>query len=156
MNDLQKNTVSVLNSLIETNEDGHQGFLQASEHVDTPELKSTFSTFATRRANFAAELRDQVRTLGGEPASTEGTTGGTIHRGWISLKEALTSKNAEAVLSECERGEEHALEQYKDALESDLPANVRPIVERQMRTIRESKSEISSLESKFDDKSWSS
>ena len=155
MNDQQQNTVSVLNSLIETNEDGHKGFLQASEHVNTPELKSTFNSFATRRANFAAELRDQVRTLGGTP-SEEGTTAGSVHRGWISLKEALSTQDAEAVLEECERGEEHALEQYRDALESELPANIRPVVERQMSTIREAKSEISQLEEKFDDNTWSS
>ncbi len=154
MNDLQKNTVSVLNSLIETNEDGRKGYMEASEHVNTPELKSTFGALATRRANFATELRSQVRTLGGEPESTEGTTGGKVHRGWINLKEALTSRDPEAILEECEKGDEHALEQYKEALDSGLPTTVRPIVERQMSTIRETKEKISSLESKFDDNTW--
>ena len=154
MNDLQKSTVSVLNSLIEANENGRLGYQQASENVQEPTLRSTFGQFSQQHASFAEELRSEVRALGGDPEGREGSIGGSIFRGWISLKDALSSHDAEAVLEECERGEERAVEQYEDALGSELPANVRSLVERQCNSLRETKSRISALETRFDDDAW--
>lgn len=156
MNELQKETVSVLNNLIETNENGRLGFQQAADRVNESTLKSTFGTLAQQHATFAEELRSEVRSMGENPEGREGSVGGSLHRGWISLKDALSAKDAEAVLEEVERGESHAVEQYEDALQKELPANVRSTIERQCDSIRESKNHFSSLEKRFDDDNvWS-
>ena len=154
MNDMQKSTVSVLNTLIEANENGRLGYQQASENVREGSLRTTFGQLSQQHASFAEELRSEVRSLGGDPEGREGSVGGSLFRGWISIKDALSSRDAEAVLEECERGEERAVEQYEDALEKELPANVRSLVERQCNSLRETKSRISSLESRFDDDAW--
>jgi uncharacterized protein (TIGR02284 family) len=54
-----------------------------------------------------------------------------LHRGWISVREAVTDRDDKAILEECERGEDYAKAQYKKALQQDLPENVRAVVARQ-------------------------
>ncbi len=145
MNDLQKETVSVLNHLIEICEDGCQGYRQAAEHIDHPGLSRTFSKYSQQRAEYAAELRDQVRRMGGEPEDG-GTVTGALHRGWTSLKTALAGDNLESVVTECEREEDRVLEEYKDALEKQLPTDARALVEKQYYGVKEGHDEMRSLE----------
>lgn len=150
MNEMQKKTVSVLNDLIQTVEDGREGYRQASENVESPEIRSMLSEYSSRRAGFAATLREEVRSLGGEPEQ-EGTVAGSLHRGWISLKETLSSNDDEAVIAECCRGEEHAIEQFGNALENnDLPAPTRSTIEGQKREIEQARARMESLERTLD------
>ena len=121
---------STLNELIETSKDGEQGFRKAAQDARDPQLKSLFGACAQRCADGARELQQIVRANGGDP-ERRGSVAGALHRGWISLKESLTNRDDKAILEECERGEDYAKAQYKKALEQDLPADVRTVVERQ-------------------------
>jgi uncharacterized protein (TIGR02284 family) len=89
-------------------------------------------------------LRDEVRRLGGEPAEA-GSITGSLHRGWMGLKAALTGDDDRAILDECERGEESALAAYRAALGVDMPAAVRTSVERQFAEVREAHQHIRGL-----------
>jgi uncharacterized protein (TIGR02284 family) len=60
----QKETISMLNSLIETLKDGQEGFKQAAEGVAYSQLKSLFNEYSRQRSRFASELQNQVETLG--------------------------------------------------------------------------------------------
>ena len=131
---MASNVESTLNELIETSKDGENGFRKAAQDARNPELKSLFSTCATRCADGAKELQQAVRASGGDPEKT-GSVAAAIHRGWINVKEALTTRDDKAILEECERGEDYAKAQYKKALEQDLPANVRAIVQRQYQGV---------------------
>lgn len=150
MNDLQKTTVSVLNKLIETCEDGSAGYRQAAENIEDSRLSSRFGQYAQQRSEFAAELRQEVRSLGGEPEE-DGSTAGALHRGWINLKSALATQDAEAVVAECERGEDSAVESYRDALDSELPNNIRSVIERQYSGVKEAHDRMRSLEIALED-----
>jgi uncharacterized protein (TIGR02284 family) len=141
-----KNTeiVSVLNDLIETSEDGIQGFKTASESVENPSAKALFASRLPNIQRGLAELKAEVRRLGGDPDNS-GTVGGALHRGWINLKAAVTGKNEDAIVAECERGEEHAAHVYEDALQKDLPMDTRAIVERQYRGVIENLERVRAL-----------
>src|ERR687886_1298407 len=104
----------------------------AAEAVKSGEAKAVFSTRVKLIERAAAELQAEVRRLGGDPEK-RGSVAGSLHRGWMNLKSAVTGKDDEAIIAECERGEETAVQSYEDALEKDLPADVRAIVERQYR-----------------------
>ena len=54
-----------------------------------------------------------------------------MHRGWLSLKDALTGDDAGAVLKAAATGEDHAVSEYEKALEMDLSAGFREVVARQ-------------------------
>lgn len=137
--------VATLNGLVETCKDGANGFRTAADGVEDASLKRLFSSYAEQRAQFAAELERLVTSLGGDPADT-GHIAGAVHRGWISLKSAITGKDDAAVISECERGEDFAKERYQSALEKALPADVRAAVERQYMQVKEAHDHVRSLE----------
>ncbi|WP_191831101.1 PA2169 family four-helix-bundle protein [Pseudomonas fluorescens] len=145
-----KDVISVLNELIEFSKDGEKGFKTSAEDVKNPELKSYFVQRAGECAIAAAELQQQVRALGGDP-ETSTSVSGDLHRGWVNLKSMLTGKDEEAVLNEVERGEDHALKAYKDALEklAKLPlaagSEVIPMVERQYHGVQRNHDQVKAL-----------
>jgi len=136
--------VSVLNDLIDTCEDGIHGFKTASEAVANPTAKAVFVSRLPNIQRGESELKAEVRRLGGDP-DDRGTVAGALHRGWINLKAAVTGKNEEAIVMECERGEEHAAHAYEDALQKDLPADTRAIIERQYRGVIENLDRVRAL-----------
>ena len=140
----RNDTISVLNGLIETCRDGQYGFQEAAEYVTRPDLKEFFNATALERARFVGELQQEVRSLGAEP-DNEGSTAGTLHRAWIDIKGTLTGKDDENILAECERGEDSAVETYKDALLEDLPVNIRSTIELQSFAIRRTHDHVKDL-----------
>jgi uncharacterized protein (TIGR02284 family) len=137
--------ISTLNNLIETCKDGENGFRTAADGVKNGELKTLFLTYSQQRAQFAAELQAEVRTLGGDPEDT-GSVAATLHRGWINIKSTVTGEDEGAIISECERGEDSAVKNYKEALNENLPAGVRSIVERQYAQVKEAHDRIRAME----------
>lgn len=140
-----RDTVSTLNGLIETCKDGENGFRTAAEAIQDPSLRRLFESYSGQRAEFASELQTEVRRFAEEPAES-GHIAGTLHRGWLNLKAAVTGKDEGAIISECERGEDVAVRNYQEALESDLPTDVRAIVERQFLQVKEAHDHVRSLE----------
>jgi uncharacterized protein (TIGR02284 family) len=139
------NVISTLNGLIETCRDGQNGFQTAAEGVTNSELKTLFHGYSQQRARFVGELQTEVRRLGGDPENM-GSVAATLHRGWINIKSAVTGKDESAIIAECERGEDSAVSAYRDALDEDLPANVRAIVDRQYADIKQAHDRIRALE----------
>ncbi len=127
--------IANLNGLIETCRDGQEGFRTAAAGVKSAELRELFERYSHQRASFADELQDEVRRIGGEPEQT-GSLVGSLHRGWMGLRAAVEGDDDRGVVSECERGEEAALADYRAALGADLPAAVRSIVERQFAEVK--------------------
>ena len=137
--------ISALNRLIETCRDGQEGFKTAAGGVRSAELKSLFHEYSQQRARFVGELQQEVRRMGGE-AEDAGSVSAALHRGWIGLKSALTGEDDGAILTECERGEDAAVASYRSALGTDLPANVRGVVERQFSEVKQAHERVRSLE----------
>ena len=125
-----KDVISTLNDLIETCKDGEKGFRVCAEDIARPELKTLFSQRAGECAQAAQELQAIVIRLGGDPEDST-SMAGDLHRRWVDIKAAITGKSDEAVLNECERGEDVAKRSYHKALEKTLPEDIRQGVQRQ-------------------------
>ena len=82
----------------------------------------------------------------GGKAEDSGTVAGAVHRGWVSVRDALSGTTDQAILDECERGEDVALSRYRKALKhGELPATVREVVERQMAGVQANHDQIKAL-----------
>jgi uncharacterized protein (TIGR02284 family) len=136
--------VSTLNDLIETSKDGEEGFRTCAEDISDAQLKTMFASRSQECAKAALELQEQVRALGGEPEKSSSMSG-TLHRRWIDIKSAITGKDDVSILNECERGEDVAVKSYRQALEKDLPASIRTIVQRQFDGVMRNHDQVKAL-----------
>ena len=141
----QQEVISTINNLIETLKDGQEGFKQAAEGVKDPQLKSLFNDYSQQRSRFATELQSQARSLGEPEPGTSSTAAGALPRSWINLKSAVTRGDDHAILAECERGEDSAVEEYKKAIDQNLSAQLREIVSRQYSEIKNTHDRIRNL-----------
>jgi len=136
---------STLNELIQTCKDGENGFRAAAESVEDSNLRHLFESYAQQLAEFAAELQLEVRRLAEDPVEI-GHVGAALHQGWLDLKAGLTGRDEAMVIAECERSEDVAVQVYRKSLDSDLPNDLRMIVERQFLEIQQAHDHIRSLE----------
>jgi uncharacterized protein (TIGR02284 family) len=138
-------TAATLNELIHTSKDGENGFRAAAESVEDSNLRHLLESYAQQRNEFSAELQQEIRRLAQDPVDS-GHAAAALHRGWMEIKAGLAGRDEAAVIAECERGEDEAVRSYQKALESDLPSDLRVIVERQYREVKDAHDHIRSLE----------
>ncbi len=121
--------VDVLNDLLESSRDGEYGFHASAEHAESGELKGIFQRHSRECA--------------------AGSVSGALHRGWVSVKTALSTSDDKAVLEECERGEDAAVARYRKALKANLPADIRALLERQSQGAQRNHDEVRALRDGF-------
>lgn len=139
-----ENNIEVLNDLIETSRDGVEGFRKCADDARDPSLKQYFTDRARSCEEAVRTLSEKVRSLGGDP-DTGGTTTGALHRLWIDFRTAFTNNDNLAVLEECERAEDIALEAYQQALEEDMSEDVRTLVTEQLEGVKKNHDRVRQL-----------
>jgi uncharacterized protein (TIGR02284 family) len=112
-----KKSISVLNVLIEINNDRIEGYLTASKETKEGDLISLFEQFAETSHVNRVDLVTEVRKLGGTPDESTKATG-KLFRLWMELKTLVTGNDLDAILGSCEFGEDAALEAYSHALQN--------------------------------------
>jgi uncharacterized protein (TIGR02284 family) len=138
----------VAKDLVETLKDGERGFAAAAEKLrdsDHPEWATMLQRLSEQRARFGRE----IVALGhqyGEDVDESGSATAALHRGWISLKDALTGDDAGSVLGAAVTGEDHAVSEYDRALEQDLSAGFRDIVSGQHAAVVAARDEVKALQ----------
>ena len=142
---LPEEAVSTLRRLTETCRASAQGYRTAAEALRDPALERLFLTYARQRREFAAELEDEIRRLGGTPPRGGGVLG-ALRRAVINLRAAVSNPDERAILLEATRGEDAARTAYEWALASPLPAEVRTVIERQAWRVREAGERLRDLE----------
>jgi len=140
--------VSVLNDLIQINNDrvvGYEKAIQEAKDLDV-DLKTLFGKFADQSRKFTAELTNKVTELGGEP-DTGTTNSGKIYRVWMDVKATFSGHTRQAVLENCEFGEDAAQKAYKMALASDadIDTETRQLITDQQSKLKEGHDTIKKL-----------
>jgi len=138
-----RDVVATLNDLIQTCKDGQAAYRSAADHVGDADLQALFDSFALQRNQFINDLQAAVRYFGGNP---DADGNGSLQRGWVNLKARLTGGDEKAILAECARGEHAAVQNYEDALQEQLPAEVVPLMEYQYWQLREAFDRLQALE----------
>jgi uncharacterized protein (TIGR02284 family) len=143
------NDERVASQLVKTLENGRAGFEQAAERVGDAgrqDIAERFRAFSAERASMAAEL-ETLAAAYGDDVDARSTVPGALHRGWMAIKDALTGDDIAAVIRTAEQGEDHALEEYTDAIGDDISPEFRAILERQQSTVKSAHDYVRSLES---------
>lgn len=137
--------IDTLNKLIETSKDGEYGFRTSAEYLKSADTRQLFLRRADECRDAAAELQALVTQLGGT-AEDGGTAAGAVHRGWVSVKGTLAGYSDKTILEETERGEDVALDRYRNALESNaLTPAVRTVIERQLEGVKRNHAQVRAL-----------
>jgi uncharacterized protein (TIGR02284 family) len=139
-------TIATLSDLLAVTGDGERGFMACAEHAHADALKTMFVSRASRHATAATQLRELIVQLGGDPGA-RGRSLGVTRRGWVNLHAAMTQNTDDALVNECEHGEDHALEVYRNALDDHLPEFVRQVVLRQFEVMMSDHDQIRVLRS---------
>ncbi len=138
----------VAKELVETLKDGERGFTSAADKLrdsDHPEWATLLQRLAQQRKDFCREIVDLGHEYG-DDVDESGSVAATLHRGWISLKDALTGDDADKVLAAALTGEDHAVSEYEKALEADLSAGFREVVLRQHAAVVAARGEVKALQ----------
>lgn len=144
---METNT-GLINNLIETLKDGEAGFHAAAEDVTNPELKSIFERYSAQRKTFSSELQSLVVREGEKPETT-GSIAAVAHRGWMSVKSTVSSREDSAILEECERGEDSAVSTFEDAVKAGDLGVASEKVNRQSIEIRKAHDHMRSLRDQY-------
>lgn len=131
--DSEKNSEveSVVKGIINVLQDGQKGFADIGEHIKDDTLKRYFLAESLKRANFRAELENELHRHGVRDVHEEGTTTGAIHRAWGTLKGKIMDVSDHELLATAEQGEDVAKKTYKEALEKELPLPLRQLISEQ-------------------------
>ena len=133
--------------LVETLKDGEKGYATAADKLrdsDRPEWAATMQRFSEQRAGFWREIVEMGHEYG-DDVDESGTVAAALHRGWLSLKDAVTGDDPDAVLGAAETGEDHAVKEYEDALKMDLSVGFREVVVRQQADVLAARDELKAL-----------
>jgi uncharacterized protein (TIGR02284 family) len=135
------NLTTVLNDLIRINNDRVVGYEKAADEardIDV-DLRAVFARMAEESRQYAAELTQEVVKLGGDPA-TGTTNSGKIYRVWMDLKATFTGNSRQAILENCEYGEDAAQKAYDSALKSDaeMTSDIRQLISNQKSSLKTS------------------
>ena len=135
--------------LVETLKDGEKGYATAADKLrdsDRPEWATTMQRLSQQRAGFWREIVDMGHEYG-DDVDESGTVAAAVHRGWLSLKDAVTGDDPDGVLGAAQSGEDHAVSEYEDALKMDLSAGFREVVVRQQADVLAARDELKALKS---------
>lgn len=132
---LEDTTVSKLQDLIKTNIDSRDGFRDAAEHVERFDLASEFRRYAEERGRQAEELQTYVE-LNNETPVKEGSFAAAMHRTWINVRNALPGDDVQAILDECERGEDVIKGAYEDVLKDTAGSAINDVLTTQYAQVK--------------------
>jgi uncharacterized protein (TIGR02284 family) len=129
-----KEMESTLLDVIKSLEDGQKGFADIGEQLKDETLKRYFLAESLKRANFRAELENELHRAGVADVKESGTVAGALHRTWGDLKAKLGGGD-HTLLETAEQGEDEAKKAYKDALDKELPLPIRQLLTEQQAHI---------------------
>ena len=141
------NDAKVSKNIVEVLEDGKKGFDHAADKLaesNRADLAPMFREFSEQRAGFAAELTTMAAAYGDE-IDEHGSVKGTIHRGWMAVKDALSGSDPDGILDAAEQGEDHAVDSYKKALDEDISPELKDVLRRQMGTVQATHDQVKAL-----------
>jgi uncharacterized protein (TIGR02284 family) len=129
-----------LDRIIETCIDSQKRYEHAAGDVGKDYLERFFRQQAAIRKQAAAELMAQRNRLG-NPGEQSGSFAGTLDRAAMDVSVAMSMGDT-GVVEWCRKDAERANAEYEKALRGDLPAELRPLIEKMIQQNRDTIAEL--------------
>jgi uncharacterized protein (TIGR02284 family) len=142
-----KETTTILNDLIQINNDRIEGYERAIKELkdEDQDLKALFASMIGESHQYKLALASEVAAAG-EDIDTGTTNSGKIYRVWMDVKAVFTGHDRKSILENCEFGEDAAQKAYKLALEDDdVPAYINSLIADQKESLKLSHDRIKEL-----------
>ena len=120
---------TVFKSLADTTFDSVEGYRQAVDKADNPQLKQALGQRLQQRERTLQQMNAELERQGDELV-TKGTVTGEVHQMWASIT-SLFEDDDESAAERVEEGEDYIKGKFESALEGDdLHADERPVVQQ--------------------------
>src|ERR1700727_1970027 len=104
---------SALKNLVEVLRDGQEGFKELGHRLQNDDAKRFFLEETQRRAEYAAELENELHRMGVHDVKVSTSHSGKARLFWAEIKAKLAGGD-HALLSTAEQGEDTAKKAYAD------------------------------------------
>jgi uncharacterized protein (TIGR02284 family) len=140
-----KETIEILNDLIQINNDRILSYQDALNEIDDEDIKPLFLELIDQSHGFKMQLGTEIEVLGTD--IEKGTSvSGKIHRAWLKIKETFSGHDDKSILEECEFSEDAIKEAYQSAIEEEyLPEYIKDILIEQANDLIDAHDEIKAL-----------
>lgn len=125
---------STINPLVTSNRDAVEGYQKAAELLTDEQYTQICHEFAEQRKRFIHELTSLMEQHGGVSTDTQ-SFADVVHDLWMEIRNTVNSDDA-AILAECDRGDEAAIELYQNALTEPLSNDVETLLRKQFAELK--------------------
>lgn len=139
---------NLLNDLIETNLGIVNVYETAVERLENESYSEFLQEAAKQHKTFAVELSNIVAAYSGKPQTTA-SAGSTAKKAWVVLKATFTDGDG-PILSEVTRDAEKVLNAYGDAMSTELPDDVREILDKHVQAARRIHEQLIPMSASFE------
>jgi uncharacterized protein (TIGR02284 family) len=138
------NVESTLKDLIEILRDSQHGYKELGHRLQNAEVKQIFLDETQRRAEYAAELENELHRMGVHDVNVSLSRSGKARLLWGEIQASMAG-GQKALLSTAMRGDDVAMKAYADALKEDLPLPLREMLDRQQAHIQRRQEKVKAL-----------
>jgi uncharacterized protein (TIGR02284 family) len=138
------NVESTLKDLIEILRDSQHGYKELGHRLQNAEVKQIFLEETQRRAEYAAELENELHRMGVHDVNVSLSRSGKARLLWGEIQASMAG-GQKALLSTAMRGDDVAIKAYADALKEDLPLPLREMLDRQQAHIQRRQEKVKAL-----------
>ncbi len=129
-----------LNTLTEVCRNGHDGYMEVANGINSAAYKTMFAEYALQRRRFASQLANLVTELGGDP-DDDG-----VHDSWENIRAVIMGGDHGAIFDAVEHAEDAAINTYETVMEYEpMSAQVRSVIDDQYAHIVQAHDRIRSL-----------
>jgi uncharacterized protein (TIGR02284 family) len=107
-------------------------------------VKQIFLEETQRRAEYAAELENELHRMGVHDVNVSLSRSGKARLLWGEIQASMAG-GQKALLSTAMRGDDVAMKAYADALKEDLPLPLREMLDRQQAHIQRRQEKVKAL-----------
>lgn len=149
MESTRQNTVATLEHLLVRSNNAREAYKNAAKNVHNRPMTSFFEDAALLHEQFSKSLKQEIEKLGGHPKDKT-SLASDAERFWLDFASIIVRRNEPAILDNCAKAEEKAVEEYDRLLnQGDLAENVRNMLKDQRERAQTLLVELKELEGKY-------